>query len=248
MPRWSHTQGLSPPTRGSLRRLTPLGVTAVYPRPRGGGAEDHLRHGSIPAHAGEPNWLASQDAPSRVYPRPRGGAPERFANLLHHEGLSPPTRGSRGDHATTTRQNGSIPAHAGEPASSRGARRPPGVYPRPRGGAIAMVLIVYLLVGLSPPTRGSPAPRGVSRVYLGSIPAHAGEPDGMELRPLTWKGLSPPTRGSQRPFRTCLATRGLSPPTRGSLLILASTVLALAVYPRPRGGASPEGDHRVGGD
>ena len=95
----SRRRGLSPPTRGNLRRCV-LARGAIR---------------SIPAHAGEPKSGRPAATPSRVYPRPRGGTstPHRFG--VKHGGLSPPTRGNRQDVRATRLSGGSIPAHAGEP-------------------------------------------------------------------------------------------------------------------------------------
>ena len=71
--------GLSPPTRGNLRRGRP---------------DSRLRR-SIPAHAGEPHRGGGGAATREVYPRPRGGTVNPYAALSARSGLSPPTRGNR---------------------------------------------------------------------------------------------------------------------------------------------------------
>ena len=114
--------GLSPPTRGSLRRWTHAGTAlrsipahagepgvriswfnetrGLSPPTRGSPSwpcANGCAPGSIPAHAGEPP-LQGQCCPHLwVYPRPRGGARRmrlaRFRTVALR-GLSPPTRGS----------------------------------------------------------------------------------------------------------------------------------------------------------
>ena len=111
--------GLSPPTRGSRSRDWPV----VY------------IGGSIPAHAGEPVSSPSFTFAMTVYPRPRGGAVGLRRTLGVLQGLSPPTRGSQRHKAVVLSTHGSIPAHAGEPFTSRITACKPRVYPRPRGGA-----------------------------------------------------------------------------------------------------------------
>ena len=133
--------GLSPPTRGNLRRHCP----------------DAGTEGSIPAHAGEPTRRAACPARKSVYPRPRGGTHAPAPQYRAAKGLSPPTRGNREPRVIFAVPARSIPAHAGEPAAPRAARRA-GV------------------VGLSPPTRGNPIKRRRPFPAVGSIPAHAGEP------------------------------------------------------------------------
>ena len=91
--------GLSPPTRGSLRRT---------PTPTSGAR-------SIPAHAGEPSWRWTAVPVSRVYPRPRGGAGVALFTNVGICGLSPPTRGTLDVIDLWDAPDGSIPAHAGDP-------------------------------------------------------------------------------------------------------------------------------------
>ena len=91
--------GLSPPTRGNLTRFpTPL-----------------LGSGSIPAHAGEPRAYVVIPVTLTVYPRPRGGTPRAMRDSNSARGLSPPTRGNLVGGAAAVHEDGSIPAHAGEP-------------------------------------------------------------------------------------------------------------------------------------
>ena len=91
--------GLSPPTRGNLRR------SSAAPLP----------DRSIPAHAGEPSPPASRRACPTVYPRPRGGTLSYSAAIMDAPGLSPPTRGNLRRRGLLAPQRRSIPAHAGEP-------------------------------------------------------------------------------------------------------------------------------------
>ena len=135
-------------------------ATAVYPRPRGGTlfvvAQPHRVYGlspptrgnpsylpgrhfydrSIPAHAGEPSVYRHSSSPFKVYPRPRGGTSAALARRSAASGLSPPTRGNRRRWSPPPSPRGSIPAHAGEPASFGADARPTPVYPRPRGGTV----------------------------------------------------------------------------------------------------------------
>ena len=152
--------GLSPPTRGSLE---PGGV-------------DLGPGGSIPAHAGEPDYGPALQYRHEVYPRPRGGAASIVVWLSSGVGLSPPTRGSHEVIERHDPSQGSIPAHAGEPAGLRVSPVSCSVYPRPRGGALDGLVNFRRIAGLSPPTRGSRSCMGLSCGSQGSIPAHAGEP------------------------------------------------------------------------
>ena len=156
----SNSTGLSPPTRGSHPFL----------RRRNG------KVWSIPAHAGEPWARWTTPGFSRVYPRPRGGAYILGPRITAIGGLSPPTRGSPSHRAERQHDHGSIPAHAGEPATGAASRSSAWVYPRPRGGAHDDVLAGLDGQGLSPPTRGSRLRRSQWSAPPRSIPAHAGEP------------------------------------------------------------------------
>ena len=112
------------------------------------------------------------------------------------------------------------------------------------------------VAGLSPPTRGNPRRSRRKRASGGSIPAHAGEPPrfarsappsgvyprprggtaGADSQPPYRDGLSPPTRGNP-PSPT--ANEGLPrsiPAHAGEPNYRGYTLLAGAVYPRPRGG------------
>ena len=190
------------PAHAGEPRTSPMDceMGAVYPRPRGGtrctrypieklgglspptrGNQMSLRRsqstpGSIPAHAGEPSPAESIARSRRVYPRPRGGTAVRALGFRDWGGLSPPTRGNPNRASVYVRPIGSIPAHAGEPATSSRKSLFSEVYPRPRGGTRKRCWAVLTRQGLSPPTRGNPLDYQLERERLGSIPAHAGEP------------------------------------------------------------------------
>ena len=136
---YSRSSGLSPPTRGNH------GACHNW----GGG------HGSIPAHAGEPDRRRWRSRGGWVYPRPRGGTRTSASEAGGESGLSPPTRGNPDAGAARMRRVGSIPAHAGEPIRDRAARRSTAVYPRPRGGTRSPWQSATARDGLSPPTWGN---------------------------------------------------------------------------------------------
>ena len=98
----SRTSGLSPRTRGNPARC---------PEPSADG-------GSIPAHAGEPLDKGVHVGQDPVYPRARGGTYYERKTGAKCRGLSPRTRGNPKTRRRTTTNEGSIPAHAGEPKSS----------------------------------------------------------------------------------------------------------------------------------
>ena len=90
------------------------------------------------------------------------------------------------------------------------------VYPRPRGEATGPRRLTRILLGLSPPTRGSRRGDAVGERRHGSIPAHAGKP-GWRLVVVPSGRVYPRPRGEacSRP-RPSPSPGGLSPPTRGS--------------------------------
>ena len=193
--------GLSPPTRGN--RLVWRG--------------DRGRWRSIPAHAGEPSPQTAQAHPVSVYPRPRGGTELTSLYGALTSGLSPPTRGNRLRRPTQRHRRRSIPAHAGEPYRADDSRADDEVYPRPRGGTDMLAVNPIRVTGLSPPTRGNPAPKATPTRLSRSIPAHAGEPE-MSALVAPRRGVYPRPRGGTRGSdNTTPALRGLSPPTRGNL-------------------------------
>ncbi len=153
-------EGLSPPTRGSLRQ-SPA-------RCRG--------QRSIPAHAGKPGEVAAVHHRAQVYPRPRGEASSGWLRPPRPGGLSPPTRGSLNHVGIVVGAPRSIPAHAGKPGPGHASARATRVYPRPRGEAHEGEPGALLSEGLSPPTRGSPAAGDHTGGVRRSIPAHAGKP------------------------------------------------------------------------
>ena len=243
MPRSSNhlTRGLSPRTRGS-RNLT---------------MACHIKRGSIPAHAGEPQLPVGRLTTWWVYPRARGGAPFRGPRGPDTRGLSPRTRGSPSEETISVFMLRSIPAHAGEPDPTITRFLPCKVYPRARGGAACPGLNGGNHDGLSPRTRGSPGSIRKTDRHEGSIPAHAGEPvttsrrawmrtvyprarGGARIRSgedRAGPGLSPRTRGSRVRLHRRPRRGGSIPAHAGEPLIVPSACATPGVYPRARGGA-----------
>ena len=157
-----------------------LGPHAVYPRVRGGTLPPNcsptlkaglsprargnpvnvvptkLQNGSIPACAGEPDWMLSNGVKVGVYPRVRGGTLAGLMLRASAEGLSPRARGNPSYVAGERGAKGSIPACAGEPKRNRGCHETTGVYPRVRGGTQISSAAPEEPQGLSPRARGNP--------------------------------------------------------------------------------------------
>ena len=132
--------------------------------------------GSIPARAGEPIPRWSRNGRLRVYPRACGGTCPACSRFNPVPGLSPRVRGNRGQVVPCARDQGSIPARAGEPLSRSRKSKTRRVYPRACGGTAARLGLVTASKGLSPRVRGNRWRRMTSPVRRGSIPARAGEP------------------------------------------------------------------------
>ena len=154
--------------------------------------------------------------------------------------VTPPTRGSRAGPVPGVASLGSIPAHTGKPTRGPSSARPPTVYPRPHGEAVAPDSQVEGSTGLSPPTRGSRADEVPGRLRPRSIPAHTGKPcrapTACRRRPVSRRSI-PAHTGKPRTRRRAsgaggvyprphgeaaetvakaITNHGLSPPTRGS--------------------------------
>ena len=233
-------EGLSPPVRGNLNSCF-LSIR---------------RNGSIPARAGEPSPLRQRITSKKVYPRPCGGTGWRRVAGTPGTGLSPPVRGNLADVAALGDRDGSIPARAGEPASSLIALARRWVYPRPCGGTQSSPPLGTEEAGLSPPVRGNRSHLDGEGTATGSIPARAGEPRlcPMSPSPITvyprpcggtgtqvergqiLEGLSPPVRGNPCDFLSASQFQGSIPARAGEPVGRAIVYFENGVYPRPCGG------------
>ena len=92
----------------------------------------HVR--SIPAWAGEPSSVISNQSAATVYPRVGGGTQLRHIQPERRYGLSPRGRGNRAAARLSPCPPRSIPAWAGEPCEFALDTYGDGVYPRVGGG------------------------------------------------------------------------------------------------------------------
>ena len=152
--------GLSPRVRGNL-----LGL---QPRP--------FQAGSIPACAGEPSLGSDGCTGVKVYPRVCGGTADLASQILPPQGLSPRVRGNPHLPRPAQRRARSIPACAGEPATSGSTHTLSSVYPRVCGGTRSQKNRTDASPGLSPRVRGNPRIHRGFQHAVRSIPACAGEP------------------------------------------------------------------------
>jgi len=214
--------------------------------------------GSIPAYAGETHVPHLDTGPAKVYPRVRGGNTKGIKSQSVGIGLSPRTRGKRGDTGSSGLDFRSIPAYAGETFRSRPACKKMEVYPRVRGGNFWEINPYFFEVGLSPRTRGKLIDGCLLFRGKRSIPAYAGETHGAVASRMAWQvyprvrggnistraiariphGLSPRTRGKRgRPLGRRWAARSI-PAYAGETNSQSTNTRHIRVYPRVRGGNS----------
>ena len=192
--------GLSPRVRGNQLLVVPL---SNHP-------------GSIPACAGEPEYLPFISPPGRVYPRVCGGTPAEPEYEVPAMGLSPRVRGNPRRPAGHDIPAGSIPACAGEPRRISTFPNPGKVYPRVCGGTARRRLGREWAAGLSPRVRGNQTVVSTLPDGTRSIPACAGEP-ALPRRPKSGPAVYPRVCGGTSGGRgPKAAQKGLSPRVRGN--------------------------------
>ena len=157
--RMAWSVGLSPRVRGKLR----------LPPARRRGSR------SIPACAGEARNHRRDEHGGGVYPRVCGGSSRTVAVSPEGRGLSPRVRGKQSIWRNARMIDRSIPACAGEAASSSRPTLPSPVYPRVCGGSTGVVAGQHRRQGLSPRVRGKRGYVLEAHARVGSIPACAGE-------------------------------------------------------------------------
>ena len=155
-------------------------------------------------------------------------------------------------------EDGSIPAHAGEPLPKCQLPAQDSVYPRPCGGTCQRRTNGITVEGLSPPMRGNRGKKENDEHTNRSIPAHAGEPksrtpkachDSVYPRPCGGTGgfaridkrligLSPPMRGNPRAARRRPRRCRSIPAHAGEPARRPIPQVPEPVYPRPCGGTT----------
>ena len=173
-------------------------------------------------------------------------------------GLSPRLRGNPYWKTRPNNDGGSIPAPAGEPASSASTRLRLRVYPRACGGTDTDRYGDTLAQGLSPRLRGNRPQHVPEQGLAGSIPAPAGEPShvagvlpsgrvypracgGTRIAPVLTRivdGLSPRLRGNPGTVAVGAGVWGSIPAPAGEPWVAASCASISAVYPRACGGTA----------
>ena len=187
-----------------------------------------------------------------------GGTRYRFGRKRNRTGLSPRVRGNHtvtftkaliirsipacaGEPASSPMPNtssGSIPACAGEPWNCWAALSTATVYPRVCGGTISKICDARKSTGLSPRVRGNLFPRFIAATCSRSIPACAGEPVPVGRQPgyASIGGLSPRVRGNPFAVRSRHPGLGSIPACAGEPRSRQFCGTFNAVYPRVCGG------------
>ena len=171
--------------------------------------------GLIPAHAGKTETPWSPPSTQRAHPRSRGenSLPVKINEVS--SGSSPLTRGKPGGTPVWPSPTGLIPAHAGKTSPLVDRPDPWAAHPRSRGENETHPLIVPIVAGSSPLTRGKHAAVAAQEIVGRLIPAHAGK-TGSGFLHVTRRSAHPRSRGENklRAVRSLL-TDGSSPLTRG---------------------------------
>ncbi len=190
---------------------------------------------SIPAPAGEPNFVGTLPGRWSVYPRACGGTPFKRRRQTAVRGLSPRLRGNLSVDEQTLPCVGSIPAPAGEPPLVELATFLGRVYPRACGGTPFVVESPMSYRGLSPRLRGNLRHTDADTTTRRSIPAPAGEPRTLAKDPAPARVYPRACGGTtlRRPRQKSPA--GLSPRLRGNLGILSFLTQQDRSIPAPAG-------------
>ncbi len=220
-----------------------------------------LLAGPIPAHAGQPRWPTPWAWPARAHPRSRGATTELGELIAGTRGPSPLTRGNPLDLGRAAPLDGPIPAHAGQPTSSRHPGWLQGAHPRSRGATTCACSSATYRAGPSPLTRGNHDSRCASRTPLGPIPAHAGQPTSTSCGPMKARahprsrgattaaigrvtsatGPSPLTRGNRQSLPAPAHRWGPIPAHAGQPWTASTRRLKTRAHPRSRGATSMQG-------
>ena len=209
-------------------------VSGLSPRVRGNPPQRQRRGQptrSIPACAGEPDFLGLGFGLSAVYPRVCGGTAGAAIDIAERQGLSPRVRGNLPVAPKILGWLRSIPACAGEPDPPAQPRDAAGVYPRVCGGTPRQGRWYALKAGLSPRVRGNRAQAFDLPRRFRSIPACAGEPILMIAIPTPLRVYPRVCGGTRRAPHLARRAGGLSPRVRGNRNHACSSALCCRSIP-----------------
>ena len=151
-----------------------------------------------------------------VHPRLRGEHTLLRKARSATGGSSPPARGTRPAGDGSLHVERFIPACAGNTCRVWSALTRPPVHPRLRGEHRRSRVARLIVVGSSPPARGTPRSLSAFHHLLRFIPACAGNTP-RPLGPVWQRPVHPRLRGEHtRPSYCSCSSRGSSPPARGT--------------------------------
>ena len=157
------------------RAYWPAGPSPLARGKRGRLRKRKIKHGTIPARAGETSHRPVLFESVGDHPRSRGGNAAAWAAAVSDLGPSPLARGKPEAVLPTWLVRGTIPARAGETRRVLPVPRRRWDHPRSRGGNSRPSTSVSALRGPSPLARGKPTSSMSLSVGAGTIPARAGE-------------------------------------------------------------------------
>ena len=128
----------------------------------------------IPAYAGCTGFPFVVGAAPPDHPRIRGVHAPKVRPLIVASGSSPHTRGALLPGSPEGHRGRIIPAYAGCTGARRRRRAGPRDHPRIRGVHRMVAVVLRLVVGSSPHTRGARLDLGLAHLVVGIIPAYAG--------------------------------------------------------------------------
>ena len=218
---WLTCPGITPRWAGCHPHSHYITISRTTYPPSHGKQLHHLKHDQpgdlIPTHAGKTVRRRRTLRFRRAHPRSRGeNGKVRHSDQIRY-GPPPLTRGKRTRNRVRELVPGLIPAHAGKTTPPPNAPEFQWAHPHSRGENYAGASEVFRRNGSSPLTRGKPAGRWWSWVWVRLIPAHAGKTL-VALSPVTVVWAHPRSRGENRAVRGFTrAVSGSSPLTRGKL-------------------------------
>ena len=193
-------------------------------------------HGIIPAHAGNTGFRVRADAECGDHPRACGEHPAGAPRMGRTGGSSPRMRGTLHRADSRPRDQGIIPAHAGNTEVRNFFKYLYRDHPRACGEHLKALASTFTSKGSSPRMRGTPSPQSRGMSSTGIIPAHAGntlsaikrhefnrdhpracgEHRATPKEPHTRVGSSPRMRGTLTVIRCYRPFRGIIPAHAGN--------------------------------
>ena len=233
------------------RRIPPGSSPRMRGTPRGECDRCHFR-GIIPAYAGNTSTCTSRGVMRGDHPRACGEHPFRRCKSVTLTGSSPRMRGTQKRRGMLRRQDGIIPAYAGNTSTRTPSETVTRDHPRVCGEHPTPAQLTPVNAGSSPRMRGTHGRCRWCCEHSGIIPAYAGNTHtlyryGMGDRDhprvcgehpcCRWRGdmgwgSSPRMRGTLIPSRLISGEIGIIPAYAGNTAIASATSLLVRDHPR----------------